>query len=93
MTYNEPEQPMTVKERLKLLPPKHLLFINPPNFLHLMAGTRKAAIHKNRTIEIEYIDGTRETGKANQSILDTMDNDLSLFALVSCVQAYRIKSP
>lgn len=80
----------TLQDRLKSMPRGHWLFLNPPNYMHLMAGTRKAGIRKNGLIQLEYQDGLQESRKANKSILQTPVDDLTLFMLVSYVQDARL---
>lgn len=80
----------SIAQRLKTLPRGHWLLINAPIIEHRLTGTTRAGIKKNRTIQIEYKDGTRESVRDTDKFLDRMDADSpDLFKLVRYVQSKR----
>ena len=79
----------TIREILGSLKDDACLLINPPNIELLLTGVTEARIAKDGRITLEYLDRTQESRVADDTLLDTRERELTLFALVSYVQKPR----
>ena len=80
---------MTLNERLDKLTGNDVLFVNPLVIECMMTGVGHATISRAGRICLVYEDGETETRDAGSELLATDVDDLSLFDLVSRVQAGR----
>jgi len=71
------------------IPHDQEFIVCPPNYMAQMTGVRGACVHHTGTVELEYLDGTREKAV---NVLPLRETIPKFFSLIDAVQSKRVQA-